>query len=138
MTARALEPALGRILTLAEQLDAPCVLVDFAPGASATERLEVMDGLDGPRAADVVRSVARCLAVQAAGLDAEPDEETANPRVFYVLSAGERAARIYGLTLDAFIDAVISVAILDAPRRLAARRAQAQADGWYEPPVLRA
>ena len=135
--ARALQPAPERILTLAEQLDGPCVLIDFAPDVSTVQRSEVLDGETGPRASTIVRTVARACNVRAATLDAEPDETTADTHVFYVLHRDRRIARVYGLTLDAFIDAVISVAILDRPDRRAAKIRRLVKDGLYEAPNAR-
>ena len=135
--AAVLQPAVERLLTLAEQLDGPCVLIDFAPGASPVQRSEVLDGETGPRASTIVRKIARTCNVRAATLDAEPDETTADTHVFYVLHRNRRIARVYGVTLDAFIDAVISVAILDRPERRAVKIRRLVKDGLYEAPDAR-
>ena len=132
--ARNLAPARERILSLAEQLDGPCILIDYAPDVAAVERSEILDGVNGPRASDAVRKIVSACDLRAAHLDAEPDEETADTHVFYVLHKDRRIARVYGLTLDAFIDAVISVAILDRPERRAAKIRRLVKDGLYEAP----
>lgn len=124
-----------RILSLAEQLDGPCILIDYAPGVSTVERSELLDGGTCPRPSAAVRKIAANCGVPAARLDAEPDEETADPHVFYVLHRDRRIARVYGVTLDAFIDAVISVAILDRPDRRAAKIKRLAKDGLYEAPA---
>lgn len=128
-----LADARDRLLSLAEQLAGPAVLIDFAPSVGRIERSEILNGTAGPRASDAVRCIVRNAGVAAGGLDAEPDTTTGNPRVFYVLHDERRIARVYGVTLDAFIDAVISVAILDQPDRRAARVAALVRDGLYAP-----
>ncbi|MCA0366780.1 MAG: hypothetical protein LCH57_01790 [Proteobacteria bacterium] len=134
MVAAALPPARERILTLAEQLDCPSVLVDFAPGASRLSRTEILDAPGGPRPATVVRKIAHACGLRAATLDAEPDESTGDPGVFYVLHRGRRIARVYGVALDAFVDAILSVAVLDRPDRRAARIRRLEKDGLWQAP----
>jgi hypothetical protein len=129
-----LTEARDRLLSLADQLAGPAILIDFAPGVGAVQRAEILNGVVGPRASDAVRSVARHAGVPAARLDAESDTTTDNPRIFYVLHDGRRIARVYGVTLDAFIDAVISVAVLDRPDRRAARIAALVKAGLYAAP----
>lgn len=130
-----LPPAADRVRTLAQMLDDPAVLVDFAPGACAYERSEVLGGPDGPRPAAVVRAVVRNLGCEIARLDAEPDDQTGALDVFYVLRwdgplkapadarRAERVARVYGLGLDAFVDALVQVACSDWRRAQAVREA---------------
>ncbi|MFN7110297.1 MAG: hypothetical protein ACK4M2_01575 [Brevundimonas sp.] len=135
MTApRALDDARHRLLSLADQLAGPCILIDFAPDVGAAQRVEILNGAVGPRPSDAVRSIARHAGVLAGCLDAEPDTDTADPHVFYVLHDERRIARVYGVTLDAFIDAVISVAVLDQADRRAAKIAALVKDGLYTPP----
>lgn len=129
----ALADARDRLRSLADQLAGPCILIDFAPGVGRVQRAEILNGVVGPRASDAVRSIARHAGVAAARLDAEPDTTTDNPHVFYVLYQERRIARVYGVTLDAFIDAVLSVAVLDRPDRRAARIAALVRDGLYQP-----
>lgn len=108
-----------RILSLAEQLDSPCVVVDYAAGASTWARSEILDAPHGPSAAAVVRSVARCLAVQPGALDAEPEAVfpgDPEPDHFHVIVAGRRVAVVHGMDLDAFIDAVIALGVTRAKR----------------------
>lgn len=131
-----LADARDRLLSLADQLAGPCILIDFAPGVGAAQRVEILNGAIGPRPSDAVRSIARHADVPAGRLDAEPDTDTTDDRIIYVLHDERRIARVYGVTLNAFIDAVISVAVLDQPDRRAAKIAALVKDGLYTPPSL--
>jgi len=112
VAARELQPASERFLSLAEQLDSPSVLIDLAPGVSTYARLEILDAPNGPSAADVVRKAAAALNVFPGALDGEFDPVfpgDPEPEAFHLIIGGRRVGLVYGMALDAFIDAVIAV-----------------------------
>ncbi len=117
---RTLQPAAERFLSLSEQLNSPSVLIDFNPGVCASSRLEILDAPHGPAPADVVRKAARTLGVFPGALDAEFDAVfpgDPDPEAFHLMIGGRRVGLVYGMDLDAFIDAVIAVGAANLKRR---------------------
>lgn len=112
------DPAGDRHRTLAEQLGDPAVVVEYRPGAARAALGggdyalgEIFGGPQGPSPTEVARKICRDLRRHPIDVLADPDPTDAARRCYVVDAAGDRLARLSGISQALLGDALLNLCL---------------------------